>query len=817
MIIAEIRRFFQSAKILTGAGVLVLAIGVGTSALALSLLLASSSLVTAGMRHIGYSTLAEDSADGGFLPISWLKFEKLRAASRGQESFAAYSAPISVKLEVTGKVRPLKVVAVSNGFFSIFTEPLSAGRDFTDLGAEQSTHHRIILGYRTAVSLFGMPSNAIGQFLPLNGTLFEVVGVAPLQFEGTLGDSVDGWISAHSIIPLLIQVPEGDKIGSDAWKNISSFYALAASTRLSSKALSAYFSEFLSRDGLKDLALHSAQGLTRDPQRDEKVRRWLRLGILLSCALTVLTGLNYSLLLFARVPRYIDEVRLKRALGADVKALLIDLSVGPAAMMLISLVLAGTIYLCGFRVVSSLPGVFGEMLHGSWQDNFLAFAAQVPFVCALTVLIALLPILGVFRDNGAPRSGQSSTSSQSRGILLQIPVVAQIAICGCIWVLSGMVFSSSMTAIRTPLGYHPNHLEVVYFGPRNQTVSFTSDGKKSFPSSAAISGILEAAKAIPGIRNAAFASDAPFEPKGYAVELQRPDSGNSRAPKAYEIRVVPDYFKTMGTRIIQGRTVAWHGTLSAENEIVISKLLADELWPGQDPVHQRVNIQYPAFAGRDSFSVPAMVVGVAENVRLSGPSSTPDPTFYSSITTPNSFTVTSCLIVDGIVPLHGLQNIMETRVSRIVPELKVTDSTNVWDDLQASLRPERERLYFALCSAFVMGCLAYVGLYSALRYYVQARNRELAIRICLGASSSAIRRIVLRRAALSAGLAIPLSVILWPLIAQLSFNDYLGHLSWSTGRATLILLGCVVVSLCVSLLPAKAAVAVSPSEVLKEQ
>ena len=256
--------------------------------------------------------------------------------------------------------------------------------------------------------------------------------------------------------------------------------------------------------------------------------------------------------------------------------------------------------------------------------------------------------------------------------------------------------------------------------------------------------------------------------------------------------------------------------LSADNEIVVSGLLAREIWPEENPVDRRVNIVYPSFAGLHSFTYPARVVGVIEDIHLSGPSGTPDPVFFSSITAP-VFTVTSCLIVNGTTPLHDLQNAIGATVSSAIPDLKVSGSTDVWDSLQTSMRPDKERIYFSLFSALIMGFIAYIGLYSALRYHVQARNREIAIRICLGASPWDIRKIVLQRAAWSAILATAFSVSVWPFLAHLSLNEYLGGLSWSTSRATLILLGCVAASLCVSLLPAKAAVSVSPSEVLKEQ
>jgi predicted permease len=816
MIVLEVRRFFRSAKVLTISGVVVLGIGVGSSALALSLLFAASSLVSTGMRHLGYATIAEPTGDGGSTPISWRDFEKARNLSDSVANIAAYSVPIGTHIEIDGRTHPFRVAAISKGFFSTFSEPLSAGQDFNVSEESSPANRSIILGMRSAVSLFGSPSGAIGRYVTIDGTQFETVGVAPPKFNGTLGDSVDAWVPAHSVVPLVMRIPEGDQADSGLWSVISSFYVVAASNHLSSATLSATLSQILKGARPNGLTLQASQGLTRDSRRDGKARKWLRLGVFLSFSLTIITCLNFSLLLLARAPRYLEEVRLKRALGARFNVLLIELIAGPAAMMLASLTVAGAICFGGLRAIAALPGFYGDTIRGSWQESLLAFAIQVPVACGLTALIALLPALGILRDTGVPQSGQASTTSRRGGFLVQLPVIAQIALCGCIWILSGMVVSGSLAVIRAPLGYEPASLKVVNLVPRENGVTFTSNGTNSFPSYSIIHQILESVSAVPGVRSASFSSDAPFEPRGYTVELQKPGDSSGYRAKAYEIRVSPDYFRTIGARIIRGRPVAWHGSLSSENEIVISELLARELWQGVNPVDRQVNIIYPAFAGIESFSSPAKIVGVAEDTRLSGPSGAADPTFFSSITA-SGFTVTSCVIVDGPIPLHALQKIIDAEVARLVPELKVSDSSKVWDDLQASLKPERDRLYFALCGAMIMGCLAYIGLYGALVYHVQVRRRELAIRICLGASQWAILRIILRRAVWSALAGVSLSAFLWPLLARLSSNDYLGRASWSTVRAILISLACVIVSLCVSFFPARSAASVSPSRALKEQ
>jgi ABC-type antimicrobial peptide transport system permease subunit len=110
-----------------------------------------------------------------------------------------------------------------------------------------------------------------------------------------------------------------------------------------------------------------------------------------------------------------------------------------------------------------------------------------------------------------------------------------------------------------------------------------------------------------------------------------------------------------------------------------------------------------------------------------------------------------------------------------------------------------------------------IGLYAVLTWFATSRLRELAIRVCLGASSGSIRRIIYGRAVACAGLGVLLSAPLWPLLARLSSVEYLGAVSWSMGRAVAISAACVAVSIAIAHLAAREAALLSPAQLLREE
>lgn len=820
MVLREARRFLMSSPLLSLAGVVVLALGIGSSTLALVLLMKLSSLSYPGMQTKGYATLAEETEGGGSVQIAWRRFAELRASSPRGVVLSAYSKPIDAMLQANGGRRPLRVSAVSSGFFPAFTHRMTAGRDFSEAEEGDASEHAVILSAALAAELFRQPAEALDRFAILNGIPYQVVGVATTGFDGMFGDPVEAWVPANCLIPLLVEAPGGRFSDPSVWMEIAAFYGVAASDRTSSEELVADLSRAFQLNASSEAPFHISPGLTTDPGRDARLRRWLRLGFLLTLIFTVVSSLNYSLLLLARTPRYVEEVRLKKALGAGSSRLIVELMIGPAAMVGAGVAFACLICAGGLILISRTPGFYGQLVQSSWRAAFMAFGPHLALACFLTLLVALIPAPNFLRRDNAPRMGRTSTAARRTSFLLQVPVTLQIASCVGTCILAGMIISSFIALMREPLGYNPNRLTVVCIGPGPGGVSFTVGGagesRQSFPAVPAIENLLDRVAAIPGVRGVSYASAVPFDRTLGTLAIQRFDGSPSAPRTTNQIGISSGYFQTMGTRILRGRDFQKQRSTGGTSEIIVNEVLARELWQRADPVDRVVRLINPAAAGMPSFATSARVVAVVEDMRTSGFSESPAPTVFVSLYGAAFFDMKPHLVVRGAVSIDALRQATGRQVPDLIPGMGVLSAYGVAERVDASLIRDRRRVFCALAGALMMALVACIGLYGALAYYVGTRRRELAVRMCLGASPWTIRRIVVARGAMCAAVAVILCLPVWPLLAQLSTNEYLGRVSWSFGRAVLISLACASLSVLVSLVPAMAASSGSPSDALKD-
>ncbi len=388
-----------------------------------------------------------------------------------------------------------------------------------------------ILNARFAVDNFGSWDKILGRSIVIAALPYQVVGVAPPGFDGMFGEHADIWVPATAVIPLLLNPPSKDFSDESAWKTIAAFYALAGSQHATSPALTRRLTGALQTANPGGALLHVSPGLTAEPVRDENYRKRLRLGLALCLTFTIISSLNFALLLLARMPRDAEQIRLKRVLGADSFRLAAESVAGPAALVALGLFCAGLVLGAGIAIVARMPGFYGQAGQATWQAAAFAYVAQFPFALLLTLAISLAPMLSLLRESFSHDSGSTRTGSKRASLYMQIAVVLEIALTTGTWLLAGMIATSLLRDIRQPLGYNPEGLYLVRIGPSGRTLTIAVSGGGISPLTMGLATLIRLVERVPGVDNAAYTSATPFErEKGAPPSIARGDGTGLAAP-----------------------------------------------------------------------------------------------------------------------------------------------------------------------------------------------------------------------------------------------------------------------------------------------
>ncbi len=816
MIFRECRRFFKSSALLATTGVILLVIGVGVSGASYCLLVAFSAPRFPGLRSQGYSTVAIGNQSSVLFPVNWLQFEAMQDRVDKGIHVAAYSPGESdVDVSVGLVHRRVKIACVSTGFFANFALPLLAGRDIKESESNASSQNAAILGASLAQSLFGSSQHAVGEHLTLNGMPYQVVGVAAPSFRGIFDDSTQVWTTAHSIVPLHVSLPSGFGDASSMWKMFDEFYIVVTDSRRSSQDLAASIEGGLPRQFNDVMRMGVTPGISFDPGRNAALRHWLRLGLCFSCILAAVSCLNVCLLLLTRSSQLSQETRLKQALGASNIQIIYELVAGPLAMMCIGVV--GGVISCMSIVfaVARLSSLSVQTLHGAAWSMAYSLGVIVLIAFVAVVIVALIPAIMTMRSSASPSMGSTTTTNRYTIWLIQGQVSFQIC-CGiAVVILASMITSALLSALHSPLGFEPAHRFVVSMEPTNGTISFTGTTGAS-TEFLMLNQVIESISTVAGVQGVSYAGSAPFAET--PVSTNRVENQNSQFALPVDAErdlVTAGFFHTIGSRIVNGRDIsAWLKT-GIDHETVINTRLANELFSGIDPLGRTFVVVEPARNGIARRRYPLTVVGIVEDIRPAGYGSSPRPTFYEEAHA--STDAMPHLLVFGDLTQLTLEVSAKRATQQFMHGFRVRQVYSLSDKVSDALAPDRYRAVAGMVGATGMVAVAGIGLYSALMFFVRSRRREIAIRVCLGATPGSIHLMVVRLALQSAVTAAIISLPAWLFLYRLSLSNVLGTASWSTGRATVITVTGVACAVLLSILPAWRSTTEPPANVLKEQ
>ncbi len=384
--------------------------------------------------------------------------------------------------------------------------------------------------------------------------------------------------------------------------------------------------------------------------------------------------------------------------------------------------------------------------------------------------------------------------ASSGGGLRSTLVIVQIALASALLICAGVLVKSFTELIRVDPGFDPRNVLTARISLPS---SYTGDAQRAFHGA-----LLEGLRALPGVRAAATIQDLPLRRNAMTFDLTLDDASASKA--AY--RVVSDgYFDAMRIPVLRGRAFAAADDARAPRVFVINRALARRAFAGADPIGRRVRIGDDGTWGT--------IAGIVGDVRQMGLDAEEVPAIYQPAAQKDFAWLrwtTIVLRTDGSVPPIR-RAVMDIDPNQPVYEIRTLDEI-----LGETVAKQRVSAWIVAAVGGIAFVIALIGVGGVLSYAVALRNRELAVRLALGARPAELIRLVLSDGGrlvvpgVLAGLAIAVAVS--PLVERLLFRVPVLDAAVYASVAGAVLLAAFVASL----VPAWRAARVDPAITLSE-
>jgi predicted permease len=274
--------------------------------------------------------------------------------------------------------------------------------------------------------------------------------------------------------------------------------------------------------------------------------------------------------------------------------------------------------------------------------------------------------------------------------------------------------------------------------------------------------------------------------------------------------VTPDYFQSLDIPIIRGRNFTEEDRRSKESLMMLSRLMADRLFPGENPIGRRV---------RSSPGTPwSTVVGVAENVKNGGLLEPDEPEIYvlRHSAADDWGGQTPRIIINSLLSPRATIPWVRSQIARLDPTVPVTTETLNEQISKLTDRPRFETAllgFFAICGLL----LAVIGLYGVIAFIATQRTQEIGVRMALGATRSDILRLIssegMRLIVLGGLVGLGAALLTAKLVKSLLFN--VGPRDPLPYAAVALVL--VLAALAATLIPARRAASVDPMQALRTE
>ena len=751
-------------------------------------------------------SLGSMDARGRNLGISRDDFRDWNEGSKSFSGLAIFlGAPMNISEDAVAAEQVQGTYGSANLFQLIGQKPVM-GRDFAPNDDRPEGEPVVIISNGIWKSRYGGDPNILGRVIRINSLPCTIIAVMGPDMKFPFNNDI--WMPLSKLPPAIRDGPRNTR-------NFSALGRLAIGTTLAQ-----------ARSELEGIGKRLA---TEYPATNKDIRptiltyneratgpqiRLIFLSLMGAVIFVLLIACaNVANLLLSRAAHRSREIAVRVSLGAGRWRLIRQLLIESVLLSTLSGALGLGFAYAGVKLFDAATSNVGKPYWVKFTMDPIVFAFLAAICVATGIIFGLAPALHISRTDvnevmkeGGGRSGTGGSRARRwTGAL----IVVEVALTLVLLAGAGFMMRSFLVLYEADLGFNSAPLLTMrLYLPLTKYP--TAEGRQQI-----LERIEERLATVNAWQSSAITSNPPAF-GGFMRQLAfdgRPDDAEHR-PEVTMVSVSNGYFDTLGVKVVQGRTFNRDDGMAGHEAVLVNQRLVAMHFKGEDPIGRRITLYDPTPGPTQSPPKAAFIIGIVPSIRQRNfQERETDPVVYLPSRTDPQRIATLILRVPGD-PASATTTI-RNEMRAIEPDLPLVGIQTMDESLAQQRWPLRVfGSMFAIFAAIAL-VLSALGLYAVTAYSVSQRTAEIGVRMALGAQSTQVMWLVLKRSLVQLAVGLPIGIagafgvgkLLQSLLVQTSARD------------PVTLIGIALMMVCVSLAacfwPARRATRLDPVTALR--